>query len=245
MSLVTEQKMTRNGQRAGYNPRRILNHAAQAQADAVGSALTRAVGRFVLATLLLLFFCAMPIHAQTISAALSGFVEDRTGAILPGASVTLTNQSSKDKRATKTDSAGLFSFAAVPSGTYQVQVSMNGFDSFVERDIHLSPADRRTLEAIKLQVGSVQTEITVRSTSNNMPTEGAKSTEITAEDIVRLPVQGRDVTELIKTLPGFAMTAQETERTTSGRIRTRPAARPGITQRTALRLKECRSSPTA
>ena len=208
MSLVTEQKMTRNGQRAGYNPRRILNHAAQAQADAVGSALTRAVGTVVLATLLLLFFCAMPIHAQTISAALSGFVEDRTGAILPGASVTLTNQSSKDKRATKTDSAGLFSFAAVPSGTYQVQVSMNGFDSFVERDIHLSPADRRTLEAIKLQVGSVQTEITVRSTSNNMPTEGAKSTEITAEDIVRLPVQGRDVTELIKTLPGFAMTAQ-------------------------------------
>ncbi|MGD0647156.1 MAG: carboxypeptidase regulatory-like domain-containing protein [Acidobacteriaceae bacterium] len=185
-----------------------MNHAARAQADAVGSVLTRTVGTAVLAALLLLLFCAATVQAQTISASLSGFVEDQTGAIVPGASVTLTNQSSKDKRATKTDSAGLFSFAAVPSGTYQVQISLNGFDSFVERDIILNPADRRTLEAIKLQVGSVQTEITVRSTGNNMPTEGAKSTVITSEDIANLPVQGRDVTELIKTLPGFAQTAQ-------------------------------------
>jgi len=205
MSLLTEQAMNWNGQKTEHTAKRILNHAARAHT--VWSALTWTVGPAILAALLLLC-CAAPIQAQTISASLSGSVEDQTGAIVPGATVTLTNQSSKDKRASKTDSAGLFTFAAVPSGTYQVQISMNGFDSFVERDIVLNPADRRTLKEIKLQVGNVQTEITVHATGNNMPTEGAKSTVITAEDIARLPVQGRDVTELIKTLPGFAQTAQ-------------------------------------
>jgi hypothetical protein len=207
-----EQAMTGNGQGAERNTSAISNYAARARMNAVGSALARAAGTSLFAAALLLLFCAAPsvstMHAQTISASLSGSVEDQTGAIVPGASVTLTNQASKDKRTTKTDSLGLFNFAAVPSGDYQVEISMKGFGSFVERDIHLNPADQRSLKEIKLQVGTVQTEVTVNATGNNMPTEGAKSTVITAEDIARLPVEGRDVTELIKTLPGFGQTAQ-------------------------------------
>jgi hypothetical protein len=160
--------------------------------------------------LLMLFLVAGNVHlcAQTISANLAGYVNDPTGAVIPGAQVVLTNESSKDKRQTKSDSAGYFSFAAVPAGTYQVEVTLKGFDAFVERGIILHPADKRTINDVKLSIGTVQTVVTVNSTSNGIDAEGAKSTLITADDIKRLPVEGRDVTELIKTLPGFAMTVQ-------------------------------------
>jgi hypothetical protein len=148
------------------------------------------------------------LSAQTISANLSGFVNDPDGAVIPGASVVLTNQDSKDKRVTKADSAGFFSFAAIPAGTYQVEVRTKGFSSFVERDIVLHPADKLTLTNVKLAIGEIETVVTVNAASAEILNQGEKSTLITADDIKRLPVEGRDVTELIKTLPGFAMTAQ-------------------------------------
>jgi hypothetical protein len=164
---------------------------------------------FALGLLFLAFTAgSVALRAQTISASLAGYVNDPSGAVIPGAQIVLTNANSKDRRQTRSDSAGYFSFAAVPAGTYQIEVTLKGFDSFVERGIILNPADKRTLTDVKLSIGTVETVVTVNSTSNGIDPEGAKSTLITADDIKRLPVEGRDVTELIKTLPGFAMTAQ-------------------------------------
>jgi Carboxypeptidase regulatory-like domain/TonB-dependent Receptor Plug Domain len=148
------------------------------------------------------------ISAQTISATISGFVSDQTDALIRGAQITLTNQASKDKRQAKSNSSGYFSFTAVPAGTYQVEVQSVGFSSFVERNIELHPSDDRTLTNVKLKIGTVETVVTVNSDPSVILSQGEKSVLITAEAIARLPVQGRDVTELIKTLPGFAMTAQ-------------------------------------
>lgn len=152
--------------------------------------------------------CTVAVSAQTISANLSGFVNDPTGAKVPDAQVVLTNQSSKDQRTTRANSTGYFVFSAVPAGTYRVEVQHPGFDSFVERNIVLHPSDDRTLTDIKLTVGTVEATVTVDSASSAINSQGEKAAIITADDIKRLPVQGRDVTELIKTLPGFAMTAQ-------------------------------------
>ncbi len=161
-----------------------------------------------LAALCLAAAGAMPVAAQTISANLSGFVDDPTGAVVPGAAVTLVNQASKDKRTTTSNSSGYFSFTAVPAAIYQVRVQRAGFESFVEKDIELHPSDDRTLTNIVLKVGEVEQTVTVESASSVILNQGEKSVLITADDIKRLPVEGRDVTELIKTLPGFAMTAQ-------------------------------------
>jgi hypothetical protein len=164
--------------------------------------------RLGLLVVMLLLGSAVHGLSQTISANLSGFVSDPTGAVIPNAQVTLTNTASKDKRTTKSNSAGYFNFTAVPAATYQVEVKSPGFESFVERGIILHPADDRTLTDIKLLVGAVDTTVTIDSAASAILNQGEKSVVITAEDIKRLPVQGRDVTELIKTLPGFAMTAQ-------------------------------------
>jgi hypothetical protein len=164
--------------------------------------------RLRLSALAVLLFAATIASAQTLSANLSGFVNDATDAKVPGAKVTLVNQASKDKRTTISNSSGYFSFTAVPAATYRVEVQRQGFQSFVEQDIELHPSDDRTLTNIKLVVGELDITVTVESASSVILNQGEKSVLITAEDIKRLPVQGRDVTELIKTLPGFAMTAQ-------------------------------------
>jgi hypothetical protein len=164
--------------------------------------------RFFLLGALLLGPVASAAKAQTLSANLSGFVNDPDGAKIPDAMVTLTNQASKDRRATKANGSGFFSFTAVPAGTYSVEVRHAGFSSFIERDIELHPSDDLTLTDLKLPVGNVETTVTVAAAASTIVNQGEKSVLITADDIKRLPVQGRDVTELIKTLPGFAMTAQ-------------------------------------
>jgi hypothetical protein len=162
----------------------------------------------VLGTSFLAAPLAPPVYAQAVSGDVSGYVNDPTGAVIPGAKVTLINQASKDKRDTKSDSAGYFSFASIPAGTYQLEVQLNGFASFVEKGIVLHPADKLTLTNVKLAIGEVNTVITVQAASAEILNQGEKSVLITADDIAHLPVEGRDVTELIKTLPGFAMTAQ-------------------------------------
>jgi hypothetical protein len=161
--------------------------------------------------LLLVTFGAMvlPASAQTISANLSGYVNDPDGAVIPDSTVVLTNQANKtDKRTAKSNSAGYFSFSSVPAGTYQLQVQHQGFSSFVETGIQLHPADNISLTNVKLAIGEVQTVVSVSASQGIDLNQGEKSVLITADDIKHLPVEGRDVTELIKTLPGFAMTAQ-------------------------------------
>ena len=162
----------------------------------------------VLGTSFLAAPLAPPLYAQAVSGDVSGYVNDPTGAVIPGAKVTLTNQASKSTRDTKSDSAGYFSFASIPAGTYQLEVQLNGFASFVEKGIVIHPADKLTLTNVKLAIGEVNTVITVQAASAEILNQGEKSVLITADDIAHLPVEGRDVTELIKTLPGFAMTAQ-------------------------------------
>jgi hypothetical protein len=149
-------------------------------------------------------------RSQTISATLSGFVYDPVNAALPNAKITLINEASKDKRTTVSNGSGYFSFTAVPAGTYWIKVEHTGFDAFEEKGIELHPSDQRNLTNIKLQVGSVEETITVTASSSTIPTGGDRTVLINSNDIKHLPVEGRDVTELIKTLPGFAQIAQGT-----------------------------------
>jgi hypothetical protein len=163
---------------------------------------------FLLLAALLLVTLAPLATAQTVSGSLSGFVDDPDGAVIPDAVIILTNQATRDKRTTKANGSGFFTFSAVPAGTYSVEIHHAGFGAFVERDIEIHPSDSLTLTDIKLPVGNVDTTITVTAAASTIVNQGEKSVIITADDIKRLPVQGRDVTELIKTLPGFAQTAQ-------------------------------------
>ncbi len=150
-----------------------------------------------------------PATAQTITATVSGTVIDNAGAIIPGASVTLSNDLNiKDVRVIATNGSGVFSFPAVPSGNYTVTIQVKGFQKYVQSGIHLDPGDSRRLPPLTLQAGSEAQTVTVTAETNIPLDTGERSDLITAEQIKHLAVEGRDVTELFKTLPGFAISGQ-------------------------------------
>jgi hypothetical protein len=153
----------------------------------------------------LLLFVPHLVFAQT-TGTLTGVVKDSTGAIVPGAKVKLVNQADKSVRATVTSGDAFFSFAALQPATYNLTVSFSGFEDYVVTGIEIHPGDNKTVETIALAVGRNDVSVTVTALKAGVDLSSPeKSFLITDEDIKRLSTVGRDVSELIRILPGFAV----------------------------------------
>lgn len=148
-------------------------------------------------------------RAQETTGSVTGVVKDATGAIVPGAAVTLTDLQTRSKRKTVSNSEGSFTISAVTSSLqYQVEVSMTGFESWESRPFPLRPGDTVSFTDIKLLAGGVSTEVTVESVDNQAlkPLDSPERSDvITAKDLETLALEGRDATELVRMLPGFAL----------------------------------------
>ncbi len=156
-------------------------------------------------TLLLSMLCGSA-SGQVGAGSLSGIVQDQTGAIVPGATVTIKNAASGARRTTQSNGSGSFTFSAIPSGDYQLMVEHAGFKQLVRPSIHLNPGDNLSLTDLQLNVGAVNQSVTVSTTVASLPLDsGQLSSTITANDLTRLSVVGRDATELERILPGFAI----------------------------------------
>lgn len=166
-------------------------------------------GVFPLAALLLVWVLAAYPSAQAHIAALanlSGTVVDPTHAVIPGAQATLTNQASGSTRVVKSNQVGEFLFADVTPGDYRLSLSAAGFKALKESDIHLDPGDSRSLRELVLEPGAASQVVSVSATTQGITLDsGTASTMISSEQIKHLSVEGRDVTELLKILPGFAI----------------------------------------
>src|ERR1700685_1398805 len=103
------------------------------------------------ASLLLFLISALPVHAQ-FGASLSGTVTDSSEAVIPNATVTLTNPSTSEQRTTVTGDSGFYKFSELPVGDYSVKVTANGFKDETYTDVAVSAELPRTLD-IKLSIG--------------------------------------------------------------------------------------------
>ena len=145
------------------------------------------------------------VWAQGTTATLGGTVADATGAVIPNAAVQLKNEKTGDTRSTVSNGSGVFSFAALPVGDYDVSVTATAFSTFRQNKIHLDPGDQKTVRDLVLSPGAEQS-VTVSDASQQIAVDsGEQSSLISAEDIKHLSVEGRDVTELLKILPGFGI----------------------------------------
>lgn len=145
-------------------------------------------------------------HAQVSTASLSGTVADTDKAIVPGAQVTIVNRNNKFTRTLKSNGAGSFTFTSISSGDYDVTVAIRGFQTYALRAVHLDPGDNRTLTLIQLKPGEIQTTVDVQSGGqNHVDDSGERASIITSDELQKLTLQGRDVTELLKILPGSAI----------------------------------------
>jgi hypothetical protein len=154
----------------------------------------------------LFLFSVAAATAQVGSATLSGVVQDPTGAAVPGAALTLESALGGTPWTATSNGAGAFSFAAVPSGDYNLKVDKAGFAKFLQKEIHLDPGDNKTLSDVHLSVGGQSQTITVEAEVAGIPLDsGQLSATISERNLDQLSIVGRDATELQRTLPGFAI----------------------------------------
>jgi hypothetical protein len=142
-------------------------------------------------------------HAQ-ITGDLNGTVRDQSGAVVAQAKVTLVNQVTQDTRQTSSNGSGYFSFTGLLPATYTVRVEMHGFKTWQHAEITINPGDVSAVPDIKLEVGNAAEVVSVEAVAGEVPLEesGERSAVLTAKDIDRLPVEGRELSELLKVLPG-------------------------------------------
>ena len=141
--------------------------------------------------------------AQTSSGEISGRVVDASGAVIPGASVTLTNQATGEQRATSTGTDGLFSFPSIQPAAYSVLVKSQGFKELSKRDLNLSASQRLSAGNLKLEIGSATETVNVEAAPTPVQTEsGERSALLDSHELASLSTPGRDVLALVRLLPG-------------------------------------------
>jgi len=155
--------------------------------------------------LLTLLFCAAtrPAAAQDLYGSVIGTISDPSGAVIPGATVTLTSKMTGSERSDKTDEGGRYSFVNVLPGQYNVKVGATGFKSFVAQDLDVTPNTVTRVDS-KLEVGQLTDTVTVEATAVALQTEKADThAEITSTAITSLPIGGyRNYQTLINLVPG-------------------------------------------
>ena len=161
--------------------------------------------------ILLAFILVSPTSGggQVTTGTVTGVARDSSGALIPRATVVLTNLENNSERRATSDSSGNFTIASVPSGLqYQVVVSQAGFKNWESQPFPLRPGDQINFTDIKLNIGTVDAQVNVESTTSEAlkPLDSPERSDvITATDLQTLAIEGRDATELIRMLPGFAL----------------------------------------
>ena len=146
---------------------------------------------------------SLPILGQvTATSSLSGSVMDPTGAVVPGADVTVKNEGTGAEFKTFTAENGTFTVPALDAGTYSVTVIIAGFKQAVVRNVSVNVGIPASVK-ISLQLGSQSETIVVQGAGGMLQTQSASvSTTIVGRQIIELPFTSRNATDLLLTLPG-------------------------------------------
>jgi hypothetical protein len=152
---------------------------------------------------LLLVLCPAGIFSQTTSSTLSGTLVDPSDAVLPGITLSLTEQSTGAARTAVSSATGLFRFLELRPGLYSLRVGATGFKTYEMRDISLASSERRDLGHLALQIGGVSEEITVTAVATAVQTTSAeRSALIDTAQLTDIALRGRDPYDYMRLLPG-------------------------------------------
>src|SRR5437867_4281534 len=154
------------------------------------------------AVLIMLLPAARDAAAQD-TGTLSATVVDASGLAVPGATITLTNESTGAVRTMVSNERGDFTFRAVQPGTYSVAVELAGFHRHELQHNVVNACSQLVLGDVKLAVGAVNEAITVTAQGTVVETTNSDySGLLTATQIQQIQTKGRDVVNLLRLLPG-------------------------------------------
>jgi hypothetical protein len=139
------------------------------------------------------------------TASLTGTVRDKTGAVIPGASVVVQNKATGFARNLVTNSRGEYVGAALPPGHYNIIVTSIGFRKYQAEDVVLRVAQDARID-VTLQVGDINIQVVVKGESlAQVNTESSElSGTITGKELTQLQLNGRNFTQLVTLIPGVS-----------------------------------------
>ena len=170
----------------------------------------------LLGTLCLLWLSVGSAVAQFDTGTVSGTIVDSSGALLPGASVTVANTGTGATVNLKSNGAGIFNASALPFGTYTVTATAAGFGTTTSKDVALNVGAAVHL-TLKLSASATTETVTVTGTETSVNTESAVSGEtFNSKQVENLPVNGRDVNAFLEISPGSVGSAPEFQGSVNG-----------------------------
>src|ERR1039457_2507187 len=159
------------------------------------------VQRFMGMVLICLFFLPAMALAQ-VTASVGGTVQDTSGAVIPGAAVTVKNLETGAARAVTTDDRGSYRALALPVGRYEITAEKAGFKRQVRTGITLVVGQDAVVN-LGMEVGEVQQEVTVTAEAPIVNTTTEATSGLVGEKEVKdLPLNGRSFDNLITLNPG-------------------------------------------
>lgn len=154
----------------------------------------------------LLVGAAPPASAQVTAGSIAGTVRDDTRAILPGATVVVTNLQTGIEQSTTTSTVGLYQFPNVPVGGYRVKVELAGFQTQVRPEVEVRLGSTAVVD-FTLAVGQVQEAVTVTGAGEQLALGASQlATHVESVRLKEIPVLGRDVQGLVLLSPGVTPT---------------------------------------
>jgi hypothetical protein len=147
---------------------------------------------------------SLSLHAQRPNGSITGTVRDASGAVIPGAGVSLTRQATGVALQLTTSEAGMYTFSSLLPGTYQIKVEASGFKTAV-LDL-LVEVGRVTAGDLRLEVGSLTETVTVVANAVAVSPSQTGLEGIVTENLIRdLPLNGRNFLDLGQLEPGVQM----------------------------------------
>ncbi len=175
------------------------------------------VNKFMRAVSLLTiaFVMSISVFAQSNTGSITGVVTDPTGAVVPNATVTATNQGTNEKRTVQADDEGRYEVPSLSTGVYTVEATGTGFRPTAVKDLRLAVGEKARAD-IALGVSGVEAVVEVVNQTRvdtETPTIGDT---VTTERIQDNPVNGRDFTQLLATVPGSVQTTNQFQTSING-----------------------------
>src|SRR5437016_6285684 len=155
--------------------------------------------RFTITTLLSLFLAlslSARLDGQVAGATISGTVTDASGAAIPGAVVSVKNNSTGDTRQFITDTVGFYAAPNLPPGTYEIRVMAVGFSTAVQGNVALGVGAQQALNfSMKIGETTESVEVTEQAPQVELSSSALRG-EIESQTVRELPLNGRDWTQL-------------------------------------------------
>ncbi len=174
----------------------------------------------VITSLVIGVIVSQPVAAQVTTGSISGTVTDTTGAIIPGANVTIRNVGTDLRRTIVTSATGLYMAADLEVGQYDITVQQKGFATVKKVGIDLT-VGAALVENVSLTVGATTEVVQVEASAAQVETSSSQVGVLVGEkQMVDLPLNGRDYNQLIILAPGMQPVTNNLQSSLMGRATT-------------------------